>query len=315
MACVAANRLLSVTSVRSHVASNRHTPLVVRAALPHHGESKQSWFVGARQSVSYPGGWTSPSIHPAVVPHAWNDWSGKGNSNTEAKKLVLLDRDGVVNRDLGTWVQSEADFELLPGAGEAIAMLNRAGHHVVLASNQSCVGRGLITTDTLDSIHAKMHQELAKHGAHIDKIYVAVDSPESASERRKPGPGMILEAMEDFGVEGADCVFVGDALTDMQAACAAKVEQRILVTCSGHGAELVTTHLQEWELHPPVHVLPPMGSFGGLVADVLPVSIHADLLSAVREMVQDGYEDEIDDSEAWVGDWSRDPSVYNSNNF
>jgi D-glycero-D-manno-heptose 1,7-bisphosphate phosphatase len=74
------------------------------------------------------------------------------------RKLVMLDRDGVVNKDLGTWVQSEKDFELLPGAGEAIAMLNKAGHKVVVVSNQSCVGRGLITADQVDSIHDKMRE-------------------------------------------------------------------------------------------------------------------------------------------------------------
>jgi len=223
---------------------------------------------------------------------------------------VMLDRDGVVNKDLGTWVQSEKDFELLPGAAEAIAMLNKAGHKVVVVSNQSCVGRGLITADQLDSIHDKMREELAHHGAHIDKIYCSFDTPEAATERRKPGTGMITEAMRDFSVpSGADCVFIGDTLGDMQAATAAEVTQKVLVCSSGHGMTLVGDQLEKWGLHPPVCVLPPMGPFGGLTQDVLPVSIHKDLLSAVSEMMQ-GFKDEMDGEEAWVGDWSSDPAAY-----
>lgn len=101
-----------------------------------------------------------------------------------APLLVLLDRDGVINVDRGTWVQDEKDFVLVEGAAEAIASLNRAGHVVAVVTNQSCVGRGLLSAADLDKIHSTMISHLAKSGAHLDQIYVATNTPEDSSSTR-----------------------------------------------------------------------------------------------------------------------------------
>lgn len=213
---------------------------------------------------------------------------------------MLLDRDGVINEDLGTWVQRPEDFQLIPGVGTAIAALNKAGHSVAIVTNQSCVGRGMISMDTLELMHKKMIEELAEYGAHIDKIYVAPDDPSAASDRRKPGPGMLLEAMDDFAVTADETVMIGDSLTDMQAAVAAGVKKKILVV-TGHGMEVVGDAMEEWALMPPVFVVPSLGQFGALPPDVLPVSIHNTLNTAIKEAFTSSFDadGESDESDLW----------------
>lgn len=149
--------------------------------------------------------------------------------------LLLLDRDGVLNENREDYVKSPDELRLLPRAADALARFNRAGWQVALCSNQSAVGRGIITAATLDRIHDRLRDELARAGARLDAIYVATDAPHQATPRRKPGPGMLIEAMERFRASPADCVMVGDALGDMMAARAAGDVRRVLVR-TGHGA-------------------------------------------------------------------------------
>ena len=130
--------------------------------------------------------------------------------------LILLDRDGVINKDLPTSVRTVEDFELLPGVGEAISRLNMAGHRVVVITNQAVVGRGDITQDDLGRIHEEMKYLLSLDGAHVDDIIFCTDF--EPSPRRKPAPGMLLEALEKYGADPASTPFVGDALRDLQAA-------------------------------------------------------------------------------------------------
>lgn len=148
--------------------------------------------------------------------------------------LVLLDRDGVINRDAKTGILRLEDFHLLPRAAQAIALLTQEGCRIAICTNQSAVGRGQLTVELLDAMHAMLQHEVQKNGGHIDLFLHAPDIPEKPTPRRKPGPGMLLEAMQQFNADPARTPMVGDMLRDMEAAHAAGCP-RILVR-SGKGA-------------------------------------------------------------------------------
>ncbi len=172
-------------------------------------------------------------------------------------RLVLIDRDGVLNQDRPDSVTAGEQLVMIPRAAAAVARLNRAGIPVAVVTNQSVVGRGVVDPATLDEIHARLHAELAKEDARVDAIYVAPDAPDKATQRRKPGPGMLLEAMADFVVDPEDTIMIGDAVRDLEAAVAAGCG-RILVR-TGKGSA---------------------GEGQGLPAHVLPTTICEDLWAA-----------------------------------
>eukprot|EP00466_Bigelowiella_natans_P003831 jgi/Bigna1/36528/e_gw1.14.211.1 len=133
-------------------------------------------------------------------------------------RLVLLDRDGVINVDRGTWVLSAEEFEFVPDVPRTIAQLHRQKKKIAVVTNQSCLGRGMITEDTLETIHAKMQEAIEREGGKINSIHVAPDTPSEASHRRKPGPGMLIEAMQLHQIAPENTVMVGDTINDMLAA-------------------------------------------------------------------------------------------------
>lgn len=147
--------------------------------------------------------------------------------------LVLLDRDGVINRDATIGILRLEDFHILPRVGEAIALLTKAGCKIAICTNQSAVGRGQLSVETLDAMHNLVQQEVQKQGGHIDLFLHAPDIPERPTLRRKPGPGMLQEAMQKFNATPERTPMVGDMLRDMEAAKAAGCP-RILVR-SGKG--------------------------------------------------------------------------------
>jgi D-glycero-D-manno-heptose 1,7-bisphosphate phosphatase len=136
---------------------------------------------------------------------------------TTAPKLVILDRDGTVNEDRDDFVKSADEWVPLPGALEAIARLNQAGWHAVLATNQSGLGRGLFDMATLNAIHAKMNQMLAAQGGRIDAVFFCPHAPGDTCRCRKPLPGLFEQIGERYGVDLAQVPVVGDALRDLQA--------------------------------------------------------------------------------------------------
>jgi len=165
-----------------------------------------------------------PAIPPSVLP-----------------KLVLLDRDGVVNEDVGSpGITDVSKFCLTPRAGSAIGRLRRYSFHVALITNQSCVGKGLLTEGGLNEIHEEMRKLLLDEDddASFDALYCCLSRKEEQDPRMKPGCGMILEAMSDFEVRGTESVFIGDTLTDLQAAKAGGVDLRILLE-TGFGKGLM----------------------------------------------------------------------------
>lgn len=132
------------------------------------------------------------------------------------KQAVFLDRDGTINGDV-PYCSSPEEFELLPGAGEAIARLNKAGLAVVVVTNQSGVGRGYFTEETLRLIHQKMQEDLARHEARVDAIYYCPHHPLDGCSCRKPKPGLIFRAAEELGLDLKNSFLIGDSPADVEA--------------------------------------------------------------------------------------------------
>ena len=156
-------------------------------------------------------------------------------------KLVLLDRDGVINEDVGSPGVTSADrFRLIDRAGKAIGDLKRSGCRVIVVTNQSCVGKGLLTESGLDDIHETMKELLVEQdpAAVIDRVYSCTSTKDMEDPRMKPGPGMLLEAIRDADVSPKDCVLIGDTMSDLEAAARAGVLRRILVS-TGYGRSIV----------------------------------------------------------------------------
>lgn len=134
-------------------------------------------------------------------------------------RLVILDRDGVLNEDSDAYIKSPAEWIPLPGSAEAVARLNQAGHIVVVATNQSGLARGYFDLETLAAIHERMQQHLEQHGAHLDGIYVCPHGPDDRCTCRKPRPGLLDQIASDHG-DPAGAPLVGDSLRDLQAGVA-----------------------------------------------------------------------------------------------
>ena len=134
------------------------------------------------------------------------------------KKLVILDRDGVINFDSDEYIKSPAEWRPIPGSLEAIARLNQHGYQIAIASNQTAVARGLIDMRMLNSIHQKLHLSALAVGAHINAIFFCPHAADEFCDCRKPRPGMLTAIGKRFGINLRGVPMVGDALRDMQAA-------------------------------------------------------------------------------------------------
>ncbi|BCB25628.1 D,D-heptose 1,7-bisphosphate phosphatase [Sulfurimicrobium lacus] len=133
-------------------------------------------------------------------------------------KLIILDRDGVINVDSDQFIKSPEEWKPIPGSLEAIARLNQAGYRVVLATNQSGIGRGLFDMATLNAIHDKMHKALAQVGGRIDALFFCPHAADSKCDCRKPKPGMFEEISRRFNMDLKGVPAIGDSLRDLQAA-------------------------------------------------------------------------------------------------
>jgi D-glycero-D-manno-heptose 1,7-bisphosphate phosphatase len=148
-------------------------------------------------------------------------------------KLVLIDRDGVVNEELLYYVKSPDELIILPAALEGLAWLHRHGFTCVVVTNQSVVGRNIIPLQTLENIHLHLSETVASHGGKISDVIACTDHPDRATYRRKPKPGMLLEALEKYGASPESTPFIGDAVTDMEAAAAAGCPRYLVMTGKG----------------------------------------------------------------------------------
>jgi len=148
-------------------------------------------------------------------------------------KLVILDRDGVINHDSDSFIKSPEEWRPIPGSLEAIARLNHAGYQVVLATNQSGVGRGLFEVSTLNAIHDRMHRALAQIGGRIDAIFFCPHAQEAGCDCRKPRPGLLEEIARRFNVDLKGVPSIGDALRDLQASAAVGATPILVLTGKG----------------------------------------------------------------------------------
>jgi D-glycero-D-manno-heptose 1,7-bisphosphate phosphatase len=154
--------------------------------------------------------------------------------------LVILDRDGVINFDSDDYVKSPAEWRPIPGSLEAIARLNRAGYRVVVATNQSGLGRGLFDIETLNAIHDRMRTALAEVGGSIEAIFFCPHRPQDQCACRKPKPGLLNDIAGRLRVSISGVPAIGDARRDIEAAVAAGARPILVLT--GKGQKTLDEH-------------------------------------------------------------------------
>lgn len=152
---------------------------------------------------------------------------------SRAPAVVIVDRDGVVNADSPGYIKTPVEWQALPGSLDAIAALTRAGTAVVVATNQSGVGRGLFSEATLARIHARMAGEVAAHGGVLAGVYYCPHAPDAGCDCRKPRPGLLERIARDLSIELAGVPVIGDKASDLEAAAA--VGARGILVLTGHG--------------------------------------------------------------------------------
>jgi D-glycero-D-manno-heptose 1,7-bisphosphate phosphatase len=148
-------------------------------------------------------------------------------------KLIVLDRDGVINFDSAHYIKNHNEWIALPGSLEAIALLNQSGYRVAIATNQSGISRGIYDVATLNAIHDKMFSALSKLGGRIDAIFYCPHANEDGCSCRKPKPGMMQEIGHRFGVDMRGVPVIGDALRDLQAGVAMGMQPILVRTGKG----------------------------------------------------------------------------------
>ena len=152
-------------------------------------------------------------------------------------KLVIIDRDGVINVDSEHFIKNPSEWQAIPGSLEAIARLNHEGYRVVIASNQSGVGRGLFDMDALNAINDKMYRALSQVGGRIDALFYCPHAADSNCDCRKPKPGMFVDIGQRFNVDLTGVPAIGDALRDLQAAQAVGAQPMLVLTGKGKKTE------------------------------------------------------------------------------
>ncbi|ARU22203.1 D-glycero-beta-D-manno-heptose 1,7-bisphosphate 7-phosphatase [Ralstonia pseudosolanacearum] len=163
-------------------------------------------------------------------------------------KLVILDRDGVINLDSDQFIKSPDEWIAIEGSLEAIAELNQAGYQVVVATNQSGIGRGLFEAAALNAMHEKMYKALASQGGRVDAVFFCPHTAAEGCDCRKPKAGMFREIARRFDVDLAGVPVVGDSLRDLQAGAEVGAVPHLVLT--GKGAKT----LQAGNLPPGTHV-------------------------------------------------------------
>ena len=156
--------------------------------------------------------------------------------------LVILGRDGVLNEFREGHVTEPEEWVPVAGALEAVARINHAGWHTVVATNQSGIGRGMIDMSAVNAVHARMHQLLQAQGGRIDAVFFCPHTPEDGCDCRKPLPGMLLDIGRRYGINLHNVPMVGDTLRDLQAAQAAGCEPHLVLT--GRARNLAPEALQ-----------------------------------------------------------------------
>lgn len=150
-------------------------------------------------------------------------------------KLVILDRDGVINEDSDAFIKSPEEWIPIPDSLEAISRLSQAGYKVVVATNQSGIARGLLDIGTLIDIHEKMHRALSSMGGVIDAVFFCPHGPDDHCDCRKPKPGLFKQIQERFNTDLQGVPAIGDSLRDIQSAKIAGASP--VLVCTGKGEQ------------------------------------------------------------------------------
>jgi D-glycero-D-manno-heptose 1,7-bisphosphate phosphatase len=190
-------------------------------------------------------------------------------------KLVILGRDGILNEFREDHVKAPEEWKPVKGALEAVARLNHAGWHAVVATNQSGIGRGLLDMASVNAVHAYMNQQLMTHGGRLDAVFFCPHTPEERCDCRKPLPGMMVDIGRRYGIDLKQVPVVGDTLRDLMAAAAAGCEPHLVLT--GRAAGIGDTQVQH------------------MLEQVPHARVHADLMSFADFMLA---RDHVLDSEA-----------------
>jgi D-glycero-D-manno-heptose 1,7-bisphosphate phosphatase len=179
------------------------------------------------------------------------------------RPAVFLDRDGVIVKNRADYVKSLAETQFIPGALEALAQLARADWLIVVVTNQGVIGRHIITRETVEQINDYVIQSIVAAGGRVDGVYVCPHHPAERCACRKPAPGLLLQAAAELGIDLAASVMIGDAVSDVRAALAAKAKPIFLLTGL---AERVESELEQ--------------------ARQLNAAIYPDLTAAVRQLLE-----------------------------
>lgn len=158
-------------------------------------------------------------------------------------KLIILDRDGVINHDSDQFIKSPEEWQPIEGSMDAIAFLTQAGYTIAVATNQSGIARGYFTVQTLNEMHAKMHKLVRQAGGEISGIWFCPHSADSQCDCRKPKPGMILDILDRFQADATKTYLVGDSLRDLQAIASAGGLPILVKT--GKGMKTLNNHTEQ----------------------------------------------------------------------
>lgn len=165
------------------------------------------------------------------------------------KPAVFLDRDGTINREVG-YLSTPKKLALFRGTSEAISLLSRAGYKVIVVSNQSGVGRGFISKETVKCINRRLEEMLAKKGARIDAFYICTHHPDDGCSCRKPKTGLIKKAARDFSLDLSRSYIIGDKLSDIEMGRRARLKESILVLTGMGRKELRRAKEVDFKLGP-----------------------------------------------------------------
>ncbi len=185
------------------------------------------------------------------------------NENTQSTQLVVLDRDGVINRESDNYIRKAQEWIPIPGSLEAIARLDHSGYRVVVATNQSGLGRGYFSVDDINAIHRKMQQELSTFGTQVEAIFFCPHTPDANCRCRKPLPGLFEEIARRLQIDMTGVPAIGDSFRDIQAAIAVNASPSLVLT--GRGQATLREHMD----------------------DLSGVSIYDDLFAAVDALLTD----------------------------
>lgn len=185
-------------------------------------------------------------------------------------KIAIFDRDGTLNPWGEEYIAHPDQWQALPGALQALARLNRAGWHIVVASNQPGLGRGLFDAQTLNAVQTKMLRQLSALGGRIDAFFYCPHVPDEACYCRKPSPGLLVQIAERYGMEPRHLCVVGSSLDHLQAGAALGAQLHLV--CTGSSAQLRA------------QALPPGVPEG--------TQVHADLASFVDQLLQQAQDQE-----------------------